>query len=151
MTTMTTDKTGAPTESPPKPTASPSPSTGSRSASPSSSTMTAGASSPHTEVDEEFGGRGLATILVREALDATRAAGLRIVPVCPMVAASSRSTPSSPTLVDPVTTDVKRRAGPTLGYRMRCRAEFRQVTGAHHRVGATEVVASALRRRAAGR
>ncbi|MGB3480781.1 MAG: GNAT family N-acetyltransferase [Mycobacterium sp.] len=41
----------------------------------------------HTEVDEQFGGRGLATILVREALSATRADGLRIVAVCPMVAA----------------------------------------------------------------
>jgi len=40
----------------------------------------------HTEVAEEFGGRGLATILVGEALQATRDAGLRIVPVCSMVA-----------------------------------------------------------------
>ncbi|MGY4647139.1 GNAT family N-acetyltransferase [Mycobacterium sp. URHB0021] len=42
---------------------------------------------PHTEVDSDFGGRGLATILVEEALQSTRDAGLRIVPVCPMVAA----------------------------------------------------------------
>src|ERR671928_68068 len=41
---------------------------------------------PHTEVLDEFGGRGLATILVGEALQATRDAGLRIVAVCPMVA-----------------------------------------------------------------
>lgn len=41
----------------------------------------------HTEVDDAFGGRGLATILVSEALEATRAEGLRIVAVCPMVAA----------------------------------------------------------------
>lgn len=40
----------------------------------------------HTEVDKEFGGRGLATILIGEALQATRDAGLRIVPECPMVA-----------------------------------------------------------------
>lgn len=39
----------------------------------------------HTEVSEAFQGRGLATILVGEALQATRAAGLRIVPVCSMV------------------------------------------------------------------
>lgn len=41
----------------------------------------------HTEVDSEFGGRGLATVLVGEALAATRADGLRIVAVCPLVAA----------------------------------------------------------------
>ncbi|MBC9956574.1 GNAT family N-acetyltransferase [Yimella sp. cx-51] len=39
----------------------------------------------HTEVDEEFGGRGLATILVREAIAATREAGKIIFPVCPLV------------------------------------------------------------------
>lgn len=41
---------------------------------------------PHTEVDREFQGRGLATILVAEALRVTRAEGLRIVPTCWMVA-----------------------------------------------------------------
>ena len=41
---------------------------------------------PHTEVQPEFQGRGLATILVAEALRATRAEGLRIVPTCWMVA-----------------------------------------------------------------
>ncbi|GLP72955.1 N-acetyltransferase [Mycobacterium antarcticum] len=41
---------------------------------------------PHTEVDRAFQGRGLATILVAEALQATREAGLRIVPACSMVA-----------------------------------------------------------------
>jgi predicted GNAT family acetyltransferase len=41
----------------------------------------------HTEVDPAFGGRGLATVLIGEALAATRADGLRIVAVCPMVAA----------------------------------------------------------------
>lgn len=39
----------------------------------------------HTEVDEAFGGRGLATIVIGEALAATRDQGLRIVPVCPSV------------------------------------------------------------------
>ncbi|MGE0219160.1 GNAT family N-acetyltransferase [Mycolicibacterium sp.] len=63
---------------------------------------------PHTEVDEEFGGRGLATILIREALDATRAAGLRIVPVCSMVAGFVEKNPEFADAVDPVTTDVKR-------------------------------------------
>jgi len=63
---------------------------------------------PHTVIDEEFGGRGLATILVREALDATRAAGLRIVPVCPMVVGFVEKNPEFTDAVDPVTPDVKR-------------------------------------------
>ncbi|MGZ4807559.1 MAG: GNAT family N-acetyltransferase [Ilumatobacteraceae bacterium] len=42
---------------------------------------------PHTEVDDEFEGRGLATIVVAEALQATKDDGLRIVPVCKLVAA----------------------------------------------------------------
>lgn len=41
---------------------------------------------PHTEVMPAYRGRGLATILVAEALRSTRAAGLRIVPTCWMVA-----------------------------------------------------------------
>jgi uncharacterized protein len=41
---------------------------------------------PHTEVSREFQGRGLATILVGDALRATRDAGLRVVPACSMVA-----------------------------------------------------------------
>ncbi|QRY64255.1 N-acetyltransferase [Gordonia sp. PDNC005] len=41
---------------------------------------------PHTELDEKFSGRGLSSILVHDALADTRAAGLRVVPVCPLVA-----------------------------------------------------------------
>ncbi len=63
---------------------------------------------PHTVIDKEFGGRGLATILVREALDATRAAGLRIVAVCPMVVGFVEKHPEYAEAVDPVTTDIKR-------------------------------------------
>lgn len=40
----------------------------------------------HTEVDDAYAGRGLAGTLVRTALDATRGAGLRVVPVCSYVA-----------------------------------------------------------------
>ena len=40
----------------------------------------------HTSVPEEFGGRGLGTIVVAEAMKATAAAGKTVVPVCPMVA-----------------------------------------------------------------
>lgn len=41
---------------------------------------------PHTALDDRFSGRGLSSILVREALADTRSAGLRVVPVCPLVA-----------------------------------------------------------------
>jgi predicted GNAT family acetyltransferase len=41
----------------------------------------------HTEVDSDYEGRGLATILISEALKETREAGKRIVPKCQMVAA----------------------------------------------------------------
>jgi uncharacterized protein len=57
----------------------------------------------HTEVEEQFGGRGLATILVAEALEATRAEGKRVVPVCPMVAAFIKKHPEFADITDPVT------------------------------------------------
>ena len=63
---------------------------------------------PHTEVLDEFGGRGLATILVGEALQATRDAGLRIVAVCPMVAEFVKEHQEFDDVVDPVSSDVKR-------------------------------------------
>ena len=63
---------------------------------------------PHTEVLEEFGGRGLATILVASALQATRDTGLRIVAVCPMVAGFVKKGREFDDVVDPVDADVKR-------------------------------------------
>ncbi|MGW0161814.1 GNAT family N-acetyltransferase [Mycobacterium sp. NPDC003323] len=39
----------------------------------------------HTEIGEQFGGKGLATKLIGEALSQTSGAGLRIVPVCEFV------------------------------------------------------------------
>ena len=39
----------------------------------------------HTEISEEYGGRGLAGVLAAQALDETVAAGLMIVPVCPYI------------------------------------------------------------------
>ena len=39
----------------------------------------------HTVVGEEFGGRGVGTALVRGAVESTRAEGVQIVAVCPMV------------------------------------------------------------------
>ena len=40
---------------------------------------------PHTVIDEEYGGRGLATHLIRTALDSTRAKAMLVVPECPAV------------------------------------------------------------------
>uniref|UniRef100_UPI003D91CEB3 GNAT family N-acetyltransferase n=1 Tax=Gordonia sp. B7-2 TaxID=3420932 RepID=UPI003D91CEB3 len=60
----------------------------------------------HTEVSEEFAGRGLATILVREALDATRDAGLTIVGVCPLVAAFLKKNPDYAPSTHPVTPQI---------------------------------------------
>jgi uncharacterized protein len=62
----------------------------------------------HTEVDPEFGGRGLATILIEEALNATRADGKRIVPVCSMVAGVIEKHPEFAGTTDPVTAEVQR-------------------------------------------
>lgn len=42
---------------------------------------------PHTEVDPAFGGRGIGSTLVDEALRTTIAAGKRILPQCSFVAA----------------------------------------------------------------
>jgi predicted GNAT family acetyltransferase len=40
----------------------------------------------HTEVDPAFEGRGLGGKLAAGALDAARAAGVRVVPLCPFIA-----------------------------------------------------------------
>lgn len=62
---------------------------------------------PHTEVDDQFSGRGLGSILVKEALENTREAGKRIVPVCSMVAAFIDKHPEFSDITDPVTDEVK--------------------------------------------
>lgn len=54
----------------------------------------------HTEIDEKFGGRGLAGTLVSEALADTRDAGLRIVPYCPFVVAWLKKHPEFEDAVD---------------------------------------------------
>lgn len=41
----------------------------------------------HTEVDDEFAGRGLGTRLVKFALDDVREGGGSVVPLCPLFAA----------------------------------------------------------------
>jgi predicted GNAT family acetyltransferase len=45
------------------------------------------ASFVHTEIGEQFGGRGLATTLIREALDDARGRGWSVLPYCPFVKA----------------------------------------------------------------
>lgn len=45
----------------------------------------------HTEVDPEFGGRGLAGLLVREALADSIRKNLTVVPVCPLFARHLRT------------------------------------------------------------
>ena len=61
----------------------------------------------HTEVAPEFGGRGLATILVGEALETTKNAGLRVVTLCEMVAGYLEKHPGFTDLVDPPTPAIK--------------------------------------------
>jgi uncharacterized protein len=60
----------------------------------------------HTEIDPDFGGRGLATILVKEALDAARDDGKRIVPACSMVGTVLKKNPEFDDITDPVTAEV---------------------------------------------
>jgi uncharacterized protein len=59
----------------------------------------------HTEVDESVEGTGVGSRLVRGALDDVRARGLRVVPLCPFVAAYLRGHPEYADLVgdDPAT------------------------------------------------
>jgi predicted GNAT family acetyltransferase len=47
----------------------------------------------HTEVPPEMKGGGIGSMLVRAALDYARSLGLRIVPLCPFVAAWIRRHP----------------------------------------------------------
>ncbi|MCV7410405.1 acetyltransferase [Mycobacterium florentinum] len=61
----------------------------------------------HTVVDPEFGGRGLATILLEEALNKARESGKRIVPVCSMVETVLKKHPEFNEHTDPVTAEVR--------------------------------------------
>ncbi len=59
----------------------------------------------HTEIDSDFAGRGLAGVLVAQALARTREAGLRIVPICPFVAGYLQKHAEFADITDPVTQD----------------------------------------------
>ena len=39
----------------------------------------------HTEIDDAFGGRGLASVLIKQMLDEMRTRGLGVLPQCPFV------------------------------------------------------------------
>jgi predicted GNAT family acetyltransferase len=54
----------------------------------------------HTRIDEAYGGRGLGSKLVGGALDAVRAAGDPVVPLCPFVAEYIERHPEYDELVD---------------------------------------------------
>ncbi|MCT4353362.1 N-acetyltransferase [Streptomyces sp. Je 1-79] len=60
----------------------------------------------HTEIDDAYAGRGLASILVEQALTDVRASGLRIVPVCPYVAKFLKKHEEFADLADPVTPEI---------------------------------------------
>lgn len=57
----------------------------------------------HTIIEDAYVGRGLAGAVVRQALDTTRADGLRIVPVCSFVKKYVADHHDWDDLVDPVT------------------------------------------------
>jgi predicted GNAT family acetyltransferase len=54
----------------------------------------------HTEVKDEFEGHGLASQLIRGALDDARRRNLRIVPICPFVESYIERHPAYDDLVD---------------------------------------------------
>jgi predicted GNAT family acetyltransferase len=54
----------------------------------------------HTEVDPAWGGKGLGSVLARGALDAARAEGASVVPLCPFIAAFIDGHPEYADLVD---------------------------------------------------
>ena len=54
----------------------------------------------HTEIDEAFHGKGLGGQLARGVLDAARRDGLRVVPLCPFIAAWIEQHPDYAELVD---------------------------------------------------
>ena len=54
----------------------------------------------HTEIEPEFEGQGVGTVLARDALDSVRATGEPVVPLCPFIAAFIEHHPDYNALVD---------------------------------------------------
>jgi uncharacterized protein len=63
----------------------------------------------HTEIADEYEGRGLGSVLARDALDTVRAANGRVVPLCPFIAGWIERHPDYADLVDADLTDELRR------------------------------------------
>ena len=55
----------------------------------------------HTEVPPEFGGRGIASALVRRVLDDARAAGVKVTPRCPFFATHFERHPEDADILAP--------------------------------------------------
>ena len=55
----------------------------------------------HTEVRPEYGGRGIASALVRRVLDDARAAGVKVTPRCPLFAAHFERHPEDADVLAP--------------------------------------------------
>lgn len=87
---------------------------------------------PHTVVEDAFAGRGLASLLVRHALDAARAAGLGVVPTCPYVRGWIGKHTDYADLVTPVVEVVEGQAAQvgTLGVRRVLPRRGRRLVGA---------------------
>lgn len=62
----------------------------------------------HTEIDPAFGGRGLATVLIAQALATTQQEGKRIVAICPMVKAYVEKHHDFDDILDPRTPEILR-------------------------------------------
>ncbi|WP_106213096.1 GNAT family N-acetyltransferase [Glaciihabitans tibetensis] len=56
----------------------------------------------HTEIDSEYAGKGLASQLVKFALDDVRAKGKRVVAICPLVVSFIAKNPDYADLVDEI-------------------------------------------------
>ncbi|WP_405491095.1 GNAT family N-acetyltransferase [Nocardia sp. NBC_00511] len=69
----------------------------------------------HTEIGDAYAGQGLASRLIRAALEDTRAAGERIVPICPFVKAFVEKHHDFDDLLDPVTPQAKATVESALG------------------------------------
>ena len=59
----------------------------------------------HTEIGDDYEGKGLGQVLVRTALDEVRGTGRRIVPACPFVDAFIRRHPEYGDMVDEEVTE----------------------------------------------
>ncbi|OBF70092.1 acetyltransferase [Mycobacterium sp. 852002-51613_SCH5001154] len=67
----------------------------------------------NTEIGPAYGGRGLATILVEEALNEARREGKRIVPVCSMIGAVLKKHPQFDDITDAITPEIQRWVRPS--------------------------------------